>query len=144
MISQQCGFLSSMIILSGCTGWIVPAHVLLGIVSCDTKMAQWLPFSWQLFICLSDCDLFLMHMVVRLADCRRPLTIFCTFPTWVRMTIPSFPWLVQIYACCPSIIMNNAFFPSKNCPSFGGKLYGYIISREPRMDVTQWTSTVVQ
>lgn len=116
MISQQYNFLSSMIILNGCTGWIVSAHVLLGMISWDTKMAQWFPFSWQLFICFSGCDTFLMHMVVYVMDCRRPLTISCTFPTLARVTIPHFPWLVQIHFCCLTIIMNNASFPLKIIP----------------------------
>lgn len=116
MISPQCDFLSSVIILNGFTGWIVSAHVLLGMISRDTKMTQWLPFSWQRFICFSGCDTFLVHMAVSLTDCRRPSAIPCTPPNLVRVTTPSAPWLVQICVCCLSIITNNASFPLKIVP----------------------------
>lgn len=44
------------------------------------------------------------------------MTRFYAFPSLVRKTIPGFPWLVQIYTCCPSIIMNDVLLPLKVAP----------------------------
>ena len=143
MISQQCDFLSSVIILNGFTGWIVFAHVFLGMISRDTKMAQWLPFRWQRFISFSGCDIFLVHMAVSAMDCRRPLTIPCIPPTLVRVNDPQFSLAGP--NLCPLSRHNYEqwFFPSKNCPTLGGRLCSYTVPREPGADVLQWAYTVV-
>lgn len=71
---------------------------------------------------------------------RRPLTTSCTFPTLVRITIQRFPWLVQIYTSCSSIIMNNDSFPLKIFTVLMVNYLVYTIFRESITNAIQWAS----